>query len=126
MDQLYRAADVADGDLAEPLSGGGVGEAGFFGDERDRSGGADAGAEGAAGVAVQAAGEVNRHDGAGEAVHGLDDLREGVSGGLGQAGAEEGVDDQAARDWRMASGVAGDVGRAIAWTICQLVRASPL
>src|SRR4051812_9396151 len=50
LDQLPRAADVADGYAAETFGGAGMGESDFLGDECYGARGADAGAGGFAGI----------------------------------------------------------------------------
>ncbi len=72
-------------------------EAGFFGHEGDGAGGGDARAEGLAGVAIEATGEIDSEDGGFGFRDGLDDGGEGIFGRAIQAGAEEGVDDEHGR-----------------------------
>src|SRR5687768_186792 len=75
-DQLARAADVADDCFAQVVTAARVGKAGFLGDERDGARRADAGgAQGLAGVAVEATGEIDGKDGRRLGVHPFDPAR---------------------------------------------------
>ena len=92
-----RAADVADLDLARPLSGLDKTELGR--DERARGCRPQTRrrlTKGFAGVAVEAAGHIDGEDRRGTAFHGEDDGGRVVARRLAQAGAEQAVDEQIA------------------------------
>lgn len=93
-DQFGGNTDVAHENVAGVSARLRMREAHFFGDEGDGAGGADAGAGRDAGVAIEAAGDVDGKDGAATVIDGRRDLIEGRAGGVGQTGAEDGVDDQ--------------------------------
>lgn len=126
IDQLARAANVGDGNLAEIVARGWVREASLFGDERHGSRSADRGTERFAGVAIQAAGDVDGEDGNRAIFNGRHDLVEGVRGGLLRPvpKTESMIRSQATvsnsfRSAEVASSFMAD-------TIRQLIRASPL
>ncbi len=80
------------------MKGVGVFEAEFLGDEGDGLGGADGCAEGESCVAVETGGDVDGEDGCGLFVDPFDEGEQVGADGLGEAGAEQAVDEQVGFD----------------------------
>jgi hypothetical protein len=93
-DEFAGASDVGDGDFTGVRFRSWIREPCFFGDEGDGVVRADAGPEGLAGVAIHAAREVDGEDGRTPGIDSVDDLIEGFTRWVRQAGAEHGVDNQ--------------------------------
>jgi hypothetical protein len=92
IDQFARRANVGDCHSAEVRLRGFAGEADFVRDERDGLRRVDARAERFAGVAIEAAGEIDGEHGTIGMLHRFNDRGERIGRGTVQSCAEEGVD----------------------------------